>query len=206
IKKDKAFFFVDYQATRAKNGGSAQVRVPTQAERNGDFSAWLADGVTIYNPYDADGNINPPNGGDLLSGGGVSPARTAYPNNQVPVSTVASNLLKFVPLPNLATGNLEDPNYAGGFSDTFNSDLVTARGDYFFSDRLRFFDRYTYTQFFKSAPGLFGPIGGGPQLSVGYTGTGDTRPQSNSFGLDYTLKPTLLLDFRFGFYRQRIFV
>jgi outer membrane receptor protein involved in Fe transport len=195
IKKDRAFFFVDYQGTRAKNGGSAQVRVPTQAERNGDFSAWLADGVTIFNPYNALGQVVDPT------------SRSPYPNNQVPVANVASNLLQFVPLPNLTSANLEDPNYAGGFSDTFKSDLLTARADYFFSDRLRFFDRYTYTQFFKSAPGLFGPIGGGPQLNpIGYTGTGDTRPQSNSFGLDYTFKPTFFMDFRFGFYRQRIFV
>src|SRR5215831_4853273 len=195
IKKDKAFFFVDYQGTRAKDGGSAQARVPTEAERNGDFSAWLANGVAIYNPYNASGQVIDPS------------LRTPYANNQVPVSPVAQNLLQFVPLPNVNPSNLDDPNYAGGFSDTFNADLLTARADYFFSDRLRFFDRYTYTQFLKSAPGLFGPIGGGPQLNpVGYTGIGDTRPQSNSFGFDYTIKPTLTADFRFGYYRQRIFV
>jgi len=195
IKKDKAFFFVDYQGTRAKDGGSAQARVPTEAERNGDFSAWLGQGVVIYNPYNGLGQI-------------VNPSlRTPYANNQIPVTSVAANLLKNVPLPNLTTTNLDDPNYAGGFSDTFQADLLTARADYFYSDRLRFFDRYTYTKFFKSAPGLFGPIGGGPQLNpVGYTGTGDTRPQSNSFGFDYNMKPTLITDFRFGFYRQRIFV
>jgi outer membrane receptor protein involved in Fe transport len=199
IKKNKAFFFVDYQGTRAKNGGSAQARVPTQAERNGDFSAWLPAGVTIYNPYNSSGQIIDPSAG-----------RTPFPNNQIPanlISAAAQKLLQFVPLPNLTRANIDDPNYAGGFSDTFKSDLLTARADYFFSDKLRFFDRYTYTQFFKSAPGLFGAAGGGPQLTpVGYTGTGDTRPQSNSFGFDYTLKPTLVMDFRFGFYRQRIFV
>jgi len=195
IKKDKAFFFVDYQGTRAKDGGSAQARVPTAAERSGDFSAWLANGVTIFNPYNAAGQIIDPS------------LRTPFANNQVPVSPVAQNLLQFVPLPNLNPSNLDDPNYAGGFSDTYSADLLTARADYFASDRLRFFDRYTYTQFLKSAPGLFGPIGGGPQLNpVGYTGTGDTRPQSNSFGFDYTFKPTLFMDFRFGYYRQRIFV
>jgi carboxypeptidase family protein len=57
IKKDKAFFFVDYQGTRAKDGGSAQARVPTQAERNGDFSAWLGEGITVFNPYNASGQL-----------------------------------------------------------------------------------------------------------------------------------------------------
>ena len=52
-----------------------------------------------------------------------------------------------------------------------------------------------------------GPIVGGPQLNpIGYVGKGDTRPQSLSSGFDYTVKPHLLTDFRFGWYRQRIFV
>ena len=38
IVKNKLFIFGDYQGTRAHNGGSAQAEVPTQAERNGDFS------------------------------------------------------------------------------------------------------------------------------------------------------------------------
>ena len=208
ILKNKLFFFVDYQGTRAKDGGSATARVPTAAERNGDFSAWLPSGVQIFNPFAADGSIANPS------------VRTAFVNNQIPLgllstpaSVAAQNLLKFIPLPNsgLKEGdpNYDPtlPNYSGGASDTFNGDAFDVRVDYFFSDKLRFFNRYTYTQFLKSAPGLFGGIAGGPQLNpVGYTGTGDTRPQSNSFGFDYSLKPTILTDFRFGWYRQRIFV
>jgi Carboxypeptidase regulatory-like domain/TonB dependent receptor len=202
ILKNKAFFFMDYQGTRAKDGGSAEARVPTEAERNGDFSAWLtgdpATSVQVFNPYNGTGGIADPT------------LRTAFAGNKIPsnlISSAAQNLLKNIPLPNL---NVTDPtalNYAGGASDTFNGDAFDVRVDYFFTDKLRMFDRYTFTQFLKSAPGLFGGVAGGPQLNpIGYTGTGDTRPQSNSFGFDYSLKPTLLTDFRFGWYRQRIFV
>jgi hypothetical protein len=202
ILKNKLFFFLDYQGTRAKDGGSAQARVPTEAERNGDFSAWLASGVLIYNPFNSVGGIAAPKD------------RTPFPNNQIPLSLLstpssmaAQKLLAYIPLPNKTPDSLTLPNYSGSASDTFNGDAVNVRADYFFSDKLRFFDRYTFTQFLKSAPGLFGGVAGGPQLSpIGYTGTGDTRPQSNSFGFDYTLKPTLITDFRFGWYRQRIFV
>jgi hypothetical protein len=202
ILKNKLFFFLDYQGTRAKDGGSAQARVPTLAERNGDFSAWLANGVQIFNPFNSDGSIAAPKD------------RIPFPNNQIPLallstpsSVAAQKLLAYIPLPNKTPASLTEPNYAGSASDTFNGDAVNVRADYFFSDKLRFFDRYTFTQFLKSAPGLFGGIAGGPQLNpVGYTGTGDTRPQSNSFGFDYTWKPNLLMDFRFGWYRQRIFV
>ena len=199
IMKDKAYFFVDYQGTRATDGGSATARVPTQAERNGDFSVLAAaTGQNIYNPFDNSGNTLAPG------------QRTQFTNNQIPtgmISTAAQNLLAYIPLPNLTPDDPTLPNYAGGGSDTFHGHAVNARVDYFFSDRLRFFNRYTFTQFLKSAPGLFSAKAGGPQLNgLGYVGTGDTRPQSNSFGFDYTLKPNLLVDFRFGWYRQRILV
>jgi len=198
IIKNKAFFFIDYQGTRARDGGSATAQVPTQAERNGDFSAWLtgANPVVIYNPFNALGNVIAPN------------LRTPFPNNQIPanlISTVSQNLLKYIPLPTNPNAPPGTPNYAGGGSDTYRGDAINTRVDYFFSDRLRFFDRYTYTQFLKSAPGIFGGIAGGIS-QLGYTGTGDTRPQSNSFGFDYTFNPHLLTDFRFGWYRERIFV
>src|ERR1700733_1548360 len=62
IKKNKVFFFGDYQGTRAKDGGSATSVVPTAAERTGDFSAWLQgpNPQVIYNPYAANGNIIDP--------------------------------------------------------------------------------------------------------------------------------------------------
>jgi Carboxypeptidase regulatory-like domain/TonB dependent receptor len=198
VIKNKAFFFVDYQGTRAKDGGSATARVPTQAERNGDFSVLAnATGQNIYNPFDSSGN--------LLSNPSL---RTQFANNMIPasmISTAAQNLLKYIPLPNMNQTDPTLPNYSGGASDVYNGDAITGRADYFYSDTLRFFDRYTFTQFLKQAPGLFGPIAGGPQLNqLGYTGSGDTRPQSNSFGFDKTIKPTLLTDFRFGWYKQRI--
>jgi hypothetical protein len=199
ILKNKAYFFVDYQRTRAANGGSATARVPTQAERDGDFSVLAAaSGQNIYNPFNSSGAVVDPS------------SRTQFPNNQIPanmISTAAQNLLQLIPLPNLDPGDPTLPNYAGGASDTFHGDAVNARIDYFFSDKLRLFNRYTFTQFLKKAPGLFGGIAGGPQLSqLGYTGIGDTRPQSNSFGFDYTFNSSLLTDFRFGWYRQRILV
>src|SRR5215475_15430907 len=47
IKKDKIFFFGDYQGQRSHIGGSASERIPTAAERAGDLSGL---GVAIYDP------------------------------------------------------------------------------------------------------------------------------------------------------------
>jgi Carboxypeptidase regulatory-like domain/TonB dependent receptor len=216
VIKNKAFFFVDYQGTRAIDGGSGQAQVPTAAERAGDFSAWLPLGVEIYNPFP----LNPATG--LSVSPGSRQQFIAYPSgpnanalctnsagcpNMIPtsmISQISLNLLKNLPLPTNPNAPPGVNNYAANVTDTYNGDAINGRADYFYSDHLRFFDRYTYTQFIKSAPGIFGPIEGGPASSLGYTGTGDTRPQSNSFGFDYTLRPTLITDFRFGWYKQRI--
>jgi|SRR5579871_873691 len=199
IVKNKIFFFTDYQGTRAKDGGSNIARVPTAAERTGDFSVLAAaTGQNIYDPFSANGSV-------------IAPAqRVPFAGNVIPASLLsqpALNLLKYVPLPDISSSDPGAPNFSGAGQDTYNADAINARVDYFKSDRLRLFERYTYTQFLKEAPGLFGGLAGGPQLNnIGYTGKGDTRPQSMSFGFDYTLSPTVLTDFRFGWYRQRIFV
>src|SRR5260370_6053975 len=117
------------------------------------------------------------------------------------------NLLKCVPLPHIPNAAPGINNLAGGSHDVFHGDATNIRIDYFATTKLTLFERYTFTQFLKSAPGLFGALAGGPQLNgVGYTGSGSTRPQSNALGFNYALKPSILTDFRFGWYRQRIFV
>jgi hypothetical protein len=209
IVKDKLFIFADYQGTRAHNGGSAQAVVPTQAERNGDFSRWLPNNP-IFNPFSGcPGSPSCVNGiqDDLT-------LRQPFQyNGQLNVidpsliSPVATNLLKLIPLPlpQLANALPGQPNYAASEDEIYHGDALDIRADYFHSDRLRLFDRYTFTQFHKSAPGLFGGAVGGPQLNpIGYTGVGNTRPQSNSFGVSYSFRPTLLMDARFGWYKQRI--
>src|SRR5579862_8509630 len=212
IIKNKMFIFGDYQGTRARDGGSALAVVPTQAERNGDFSAWVANNP-IYNPFCTVGTAGCNSNGiqdDLTQRPQFS--YNGQPNVIDPslISPVAQALLNYVPLPLPALENAPgyqpgQPNYAAGGNDIFHGDALDVRADYFYSDKLRLFDRYTFTQFHKEAPGLFGGAAGGPQLNpIGYTGVGDTRPQSNSFGVSYSIRPTLLLDIRQGWYKQRI--
>src|SRR5437867_10670481 len=56
IFKNKTFFFADYQGTRAKNGGSVLLRVPTATERTGDLSALAAaTGLDVFDPLNASG-------------------------------------------------------------------------------------------------------------------------------------------------------
>src|SRR5208282_1876382 len=65
IKKDKLFFFADYEhTTQQQFEGNLQYQVPTSAERTGDFSQM---GFTIYDPTQTD------------SGG----LRQAFPGNKI---------------------------------------------------------------------------------------------------------------------------
>ena len=62
ILKNKLFFFVDYEGARRHQGGIATASVLTQAMRNGDFSALLAQGSGSIQLYDTQNNFAPYNG------------------------------------------------------------------------------------------------------------------------------------------------
>ena len=60
------------------------------------------------------------------------------------------------------------------------------------------------------APGSFGLVAGGAGLDASgstnaYAGTSDSRNHSIAGGFDYTIRPTLLTDFRFGWFRYKVF-
>jgi hypothetical protein len=209
IVKNKLFIFGDYQGTRAHNGGSAQAEVPTQAERNGDFSRWGSNNP-IFDP--SSGCPTSPTCVNGIQDDLTQRTQFQYNGqlNVIPpdrISPVATALLNYVPMPlsQFVNNPIGTYNYAASGEEIYHGDAVDVRTDYFYSDKLRLFDRYTFTQFHKEAPGLFGGAVGGPQLNqIGYTGVGNTRPQSNSFGVSYATGPNLLFDFRFGWYKQRI--
>ena len=124
--------------------------------------------------------------------------------NVIPVATAVTNILKFLPPPNANNGSIAD-NYIATGSEKFNSDQYDGRIDYNFSDKLHFFGRYTLADFDKSAPGAFGTEAGGPGLNgIYFAGASLTRNQSLAVGSTYTFSPSLITDFRFGFYRYRV--
>ena len=68
IKKDKLFFFVDYQGARLVTPSAAAFTVLTPLERTGNFSQLLAQNITIKNPVTG----------------------IAYPNNVIPASQLSA--------------------------------------------------------------------------------------------------------------------
>lgn len=194
IKKNKLFYFGDYQGTRRRTGASLLTRVPTAAERTGDFSAL---GIPIFDP---------------LTGNPDGSGRTQFsdPNrglNVIPQSRIApqaTKLLSLLPLPNLTPASPSDPNYAASGSEAFDSDQYDIRIDHFATDKLHYFGRYSLANFNKTSPPAFG-IAGGPALSgLNFAGKSDVRNQNGVWGLNYTLTPALLTDARFSFSRYRV--
>lgn len=79
---EKTLFFLNYQFRRSRTGTSTFSTVPTQAERNGDFSAL---GAQLYIP---NGTIT----GPRTFVGSVLPASS--------ISPISAGLLQYIPLPN----------------------------------------------------------------------------------------------------------
>ena len=211
IKKDKAFIFGDYQGTRRSLGGTGQARVPTAAERGGDLSLLAAKGnANIYDPFDASGNLIPCTA--------VGCARQQFPGNVIPAAMLstpsavaAANMLKNIPLPTTTPSDPTQNNFFASGSQTFNSDGFDVRSDVYVTDKLHMLGRYSYQSFSRQGPGLFGTEVGGPAFNVdpsvgGFAGASSVRNQSIAYGFDYSLSPSLLTDFRFGFMRYRVFV
>ncbi len=195
IQKDKTFFFGDYQGTAQKNGGSLLTRVPTAAERNGDLSDLS---TPIFSPCNgANCNVDPS-------------VRQQFANGIIPSSQLSPQalaLLAYIPLPNIAGATGAAPNYAASGAGIVNWNGFDTRIDRYQSEKLHMFGRYSLLAVTQTNPGAFGLEAGGPTYSTtAFSGAASLRDQSLTYGIDYSITPRWLTDFRFGFFRYRVFV
>ncbi len=193
VKKNKLFYFLDYQGTRRNTGGSVLLRVPSLAERTGDLSGL---GLNIYDP----------------ASGSTPATRTLFPGAVIPPNRIASqtaNLLKLIPAPNI-NASKDQPNYSGSGSVKFNDDSFNTRVDHYATEKLHFFGRYSLAKFQIASPGIYGLAGGpgyDPSGSVSsFAGTSSSLNHSIAAGFDYVVRPNLFTDFRFGFFRYQVYV
>jgi Carboxypeptidase regulatory-like domain/TonB dependent receptor len=209
IQKNKTFFFGDYQGSRQRDGGSVQARVPTDAERTGDLRGL---GVNIYDPCDAtltNCNVAPALRTQFMGNDGKTP-------NVIPTSRLSPQALyllnKFIPrvggdgpcVP-LAGATGAQNNVVCSGVGTVTSDAFDVRIDRYQTQKINMFGRYSLQQFKQYAPGAFGDDAGGPTFS-NFAGKSDSRNQSLAVGVNVTLRPTLVADFRFGLFRARVLV
>lgn len=133
IFKNKTFFFTAVEWLYDEFPEPDQFTVPTEAQRNGDFSALLGQGIRIYDPATA----------RLVNGAVV---RDPFPGNIIPqnrINPVGQRYLSYYPLPN-QPGNAQGQNNfiaSNPRGDDFYS--VSTRIDHQFSNTQRLFARYS---------------------------------------------------------------
>ncbi len=189
--KNRLFFFGDYQGTRRSNGASARLNVPTALVH----STCLDPAVPLCDLSEYPEQIFDPASGDQFAG------------NQIPrnrISSQAVNLLKLLPGPNVSGAGISQ-NFITSGTGRFDDDDFNIRIDHNVSEKLNLFGRYSFADFRQYTPGAFGPIAGGPGLAPdGQADQSLARNQSIAVGIDYVLRPDLLVDFRFGFFRYHV--
>jgi hypothetical protein len=203
IKKDRLFYFGDFEGLRSKTGGSRLLTVPTVDARRGDLSAYRTrndDGTRSDNIFDPATSV--------FNADGKLTSRQPFVGNMIPFGSISQqslNLLKLIPLPN-APGRLDGTadNYVASGIEGFDKNSFDTRIDYRATDKLTMFGRYSFADFTRNGPTSFGQGGGQELVSLG--GTSKVRNQSVAYGFDYTWSSTLVTDFRFGFFRYKVSV
>jgi outer membrane receptor protein involved in Fe transport len=177
IVRNRAFFFFDYQGTRSKVGGSRRLTVPTLLARQGNFSEY---GRPVFDPVT----------GAQFTGNVIPAAR---------LSPQALNLLKLIPAPTLP-GTVN--NFTASGSELFDNDTFDVRIDDRATGSLNIFGRYSFANFKRNGPTVFGQGGGRELVTLG--GSSKVRNQSLALGFDKTFNPTTLFDMRFGYFKYKV--
>jgi hypothetical protein len=181
IKKNKTFFFVDFEKVRQQDPINLEGIVPTPDERNGDFSNSLANPGGIYDP--CAGN----------QGGSPCP-HTKFPGNVIPtneIDPIGQAILNLYPLPNLDS-EFPDPNWRQVIVSSDPAWQFDVKLDHQITANHRVSGRYSRHHDVYTAPTI---IGNGDQ-GDGYIGT--TTSQNGSAEYNWMITPTKLLTSRFS--------
>jgi hypothetical protein len=202
IKKDKLFFFTDFERTTQRQFATRLLTVPTDAMRAGNF-AGLTDAkgnpVNIYDPGSPGAQANG-TGRSIFSFGGIpnviDPAR---------FDPAAVTMMKLIPEPNLPISNPGNPvnDYLATGDAPFNRNDIDAKINYVPSDKSMIFGRYSISWHSIFDPPDLGPAGG-DATNGGQNGNADGRIQVVGLGGSYSLSPNMLVDANFGYTRQRL--
>jgi len=151
VKKDRLFFFADYQGTRVAEGiDTGLISVPTAAERGGDFSASTSALTrTVSGPYFANLlsqklGYAVAQGEPYYTAGCTNSSQCVLPNAKIPVgvwSSAAQHLLAYIPQPNSEAGTFSTSaaeqqirDDKGALRMDWNTRMGSIAGYYFFDD------------------------------------------------------------------------
>jgi Carboxypeptidase regulatory-like domain len=196
---DKTFFFFSWEQYRNKLGTTNVATVPTDAERGGDFSALLGADTGVANPCTPGQNV--------LLGQIFDPSTTRVVGNQTcrlpfagnkitNLSTVAKNVLPYLPSPN-SPGELNGlkNNFVFNSSKPIVETTMTFRIDESVTQKSKMFFSYSSREqnSLNNNPAIPGPA----------DGTYHNRYLTHyvRYGWDYLATPSLLNHFVVGLNR-----
>ncbi|MPY88770.1 MAG: hypothetical protein GEU99_12680 [Luteitalea sp.] len=188
LLQNRLFFFANHEGSRLRQAVQADARVPTAAERQGDFSDTVLpapEGGTqpalqLFNPLEFD----PETG-----------LRTPFPNNRIPSSLISSEIqqiLEFTPVPNTVIDGL--PRFSGTSRTTIDEDQFSVRLDWHTRADTTIWGRYTYARRDAAEEGLLGPLTGESTPS---------RTQDVVVNWSEVVSPTLINDLSVSYARPQ---
>ena len=195
---DKTFFFFSWEQYRNNLSAASVTTLPTDAERQGDFSKLLGAATGQTNPCDGTpvltGQIFDPSTTKTV--GGVQ-CRTAFPGNKITsISPVAQNVLSFLTVH--SNPNATDPlrnNFIFVSTNPIRDTTMTFRIDQDWGNTNKFFFSYSS----RDQEQLNGNPGLPPPLDTNFFKSRFSHYLR--FGWDKTISSTLLNHFNVGFNR-----
>lgn len=197
---DRTFGFFSWEQFRQSKGGVSVNSLPTAAVRGGDFSAQLTtkqDGKLV------DCTGAPVFVGEILDPATTSirngvPCRNPFPGNKIDparFSTVAKNVLSFIPVPNTGTPGQLVQNYTYASNFPLLNTNYSIRVDHNLTEKSKIFVTYTDrdNDITNGNPPYPGP-GGSVQIQSAFT-------KYLRAGNDYAVTPTSFNHFVAGFTR-----
>ena len=187
IRKDKTFFFVNYEGDRERNGIIFQQTAPTAALQQGNFA-------------------NPPAGlGATLKVLPVDPTTgQPFPNGIIPQSRwspVAARVLSYpqFPVPNAFPLITTPGAYISNVTNSVRADKFDVRVDHYLTNQWRLFGRYSFSDSTTFRPSPYNGYAEGSNNDQ--FGNTLTRGQSAVVGATANLSSTSVLDLRIGYTR-----
>jgi hypothetical protein len=163
IKRDRIFFFADYQGTRSKEGvDTGEISVPSLSERAGDLLGMASSLTgTVNGSYWA--NLLPQKlgypvheGESYYTAGCVNSSECVLPNAQIPMSawaTPAQKLLQYIPTPNNSNGTFSTAAYDQTLHDEKGAMRLDANTSWMALSAYYFVDDYTLNNPYPTAQG-----------------------------------------------------
>ena len=205
FKRNKTFWFVDYEGTRIRQAVPTTATVPTAAERASGFTDF-SDLIPLQNGSrtDAMGRRFP--SGTIFDPTTTKPAgngfvREPFPGNIIPASRLDPNALKLMQLYPAPTNGLLNNNYFINRNWSDDTNAFDVRIDHNFSEHDQIFGRYSFSDINRLKPGPFDGVADGGGFN---NGTEAVRTQGAALSYTHTFAPTLVNEVRAGFNREHV--